>query len=349
MDNKKILITGGAGFIGVNLANSLLAKGNRKVIVYDNLSRKGVENNLQWLRSQKYKNLKFIKGDIRDYKKLKDTAKGCSEIYHLAAQVAVTTSVEDPIEDFRINAEGALYVLEAVRKMSPAASVIFTSTNKVYGELLHLKLREGKTRYILVEKKKGVAETENLDFHSPYGCSKGTADQYFRDYYRIYGMKTVVFRQSCIYGEHQYGNEDQGWVAHFIIKSMLGRKINIYGDGKQIRDLLEVSDLIRAYGAALKKIEKAKGEIYNIGGGAENAFSLLELIDFLKKEMKKEIEYDFSEWRPGDQKVFISDNTKLKKELGWSPAISKERGIKKLIGWIEDNIDIIRKANKGHK
>jgi len=347
MDNKKILITGGAGFIGVNLAKSLLAKGNRQVIVYDNLSRKGVENNLRWLRSQKYRNFQFIKGDIRDYKKLKEAVRGCGEVYHLAAQVAVTKSVEDPIEDFRINAEGALCVLEAVRKVSPKAAVIFASTNKVYGELLHFKLKEGKTRYILTEKKKGVAETENLDFHSPYGCSKGTADQYFRDYYRIYGLKTVVFRQSCIYGEHQYGNEDQGWVAHFIIKSMLGRKISIYGDGKQIRDLLEVSDLIRAYGAAMKKVNKAKGEIYNIGGGAENAFSLLELIFFMEKEMGKKIEYDFSEWRPGDQKVFISDNTKLKKELGWSPSISKERGIRKLIAWIEDNIDIIRKVNKG--
>ncbi|MBN1445632.1 MAG: SDR family NAD(P)-dependent oxidoreductase [Candidatus Omnitrophica bacterium] len=347
MENKNILITGGAGFIGVNLAKSLLEKRNSQVIVYDNLSRKGVENNLQWLRSQKYKNLKFIKGDVRDYKKLKEAVKGCGEVYHLAAQVAVTSSVEDPIEDFGINAEGALYVLEAVRKLSPGAVFIFTSTNKVYGELLHLKLKEGKTRYILTEKKKGVSEAESLDFHSPYGCSKGTADQYVRDYYRIYGLKTVVFRQSCIYGEHQYGNEDQGWVAHFIIKSLLGRKINIYGDGKQIRDLLEVSDLIRAYGAALRKIDKAKGEIYNIGGGAENAFSLLELIAFLKKEMKKEIEYDFDEWRPGDQKVFISDNTKLKKELGWSPSVSKEKGIRKLIGWIENNIDIIKRVNKG--
>jgi CDP-paratose 2-epimerase len=346
---KKILITGGAGFIGVNLASKLLKEGNNFVIIYDNLFRRGVENNLKWLLSKKYKNLKFIKGDVRDYKKLKETVKDCSDVYHLAAQVAVTKSVEDPIEDFKINAEGTLYTLEAVRQASPDAIFIFASTNKVYGELLHLKLKKEKTCYVLADKKNGITEAENLDFHSPYGVSKGVADQYARDYNRIYGLKTVVFRQSCIYGEHQYGNEDQGWVAHFIIKSLLGSRISIYGDGKQVRDLLDVSDLIRAYGLAVSHIEKAKGKIYNIGGGSKNSFSLLELIGFLEETLRVEIKYDFFDWRPGDQKIFISDNTKLKKELGWSPKVAKEQGVRKLSEWIESNVNTDFKMRLPHK
>jgi CDP-paratose 2-epimerase len=343
---KKILITGGAGFIGVNLAENLLAGRAHYVVIYDNLSRKGVENNLKYILSCGYKNLKFIKGDVRDYKKLKEVVRGCSEVYHLAAQVAVTKSVEDPIEDFKINAEGTLYLLEAVRKTSLDAIFVFASTNKVYGELKHLKLKEGKKRYIPVINKKGISEDENLDFHSPYGNSKGTADQYVRDYYRIYGVKTLVFRQSCIYGAHQYGNEDQGWVAHFIVKGLLGEKINIYGNGKQVRDLLDVRDLIRAYKMAIKKIELVKGEIFNIGGGVKNTFSLLELIDFLSKTLNKQIQYEFFQWRPGDQKIFISDNTKLKRALKWEPEISAEKGIKALIEWIKNNLEIIRKVNK---
>lgn len=335
---NKILITGGAGFIGINLAEYFLANRDNFVVIYDNLSRKGVENNLKWLLSMKYKNLQFVKGDIRNYKKLSETVKGYDEIYHLAAQVAVTKSVEEPLEDFSINAEGTLYLLEAVRKKAPGAVFIFASTNKVYGELLHVKFREGRTRYFPVKKKQGIDENENLDFHSPYGCSKGAADQYVRDYHRIYGLKTVVFRQSCIYGEHQYGNEDQGWVAHFIIRSLLGRKLSIYGDGKQIRDLLDVSDLIRAYKLAADNIEKTRGEIYNIGGGADNTFSLLELIAFLEETLGMKIKLEFSGWRPGDQKVFVSNNSKLKRALDWQPAVSKEAGAQKLISWIRDNV-----------
>ena len=346
MNKRKIVVTGGAGFIGVNLASRLLEDDNNLVIIYDNLSRSGVENNLEYLLSKKHKNMKFVKGDVRDYKKLRETVKGCDEVYHLAAQVAVTKSVEDPVEDFRINAEGTLYALEAARKAAPGASFIFASTNKVYGELLHIKLKKGKTRYFLQEKKGGIPETENLDFHSPYGVSKGVADQYVRDYYRIYGLKTVVFRQSCIYGKHQYGNEDQGWVAHFIIKSILGKKLNIYGDGKQIRDLLDVSDLIRAYALAAGRIERVKGGIFNIGGGPANTFSLLELIEFLRKILKIDISYSFSEWRPGDQKVFVSDNSMLKKKLGWKPLISREKGVEKLAEWIWANINGIKKVNR---
>jgi len=340
---KKILITGGAGFIGINLAYSFLKDKDNFVVIYDNLSRKGVENNLNWLLSFKFPNLKFIKGDIRNYKKLKEIVSKCNQIYHLAAQVAVTKSVEDPIEDFKINGEGTLYLLEAVRKKSPLSVFIFSSTNKVYGELKNFQLKEGKKKYFLVNKKNGIDEKVNIDFHSPYGNSKGIADQYVRDYYRIYGIKTVVFRQSCIYGPHQFGNEEQGWVAHFIIKSLLGETINIYGNGKQVRDILEVSDLIRAYKLAVKNIQIAKGEIYNIGGGKENTYSLLELIDFLENLLEKKINYKLYNWRPGDQKVFISDNKKIKKQLKWKIKISKEIGIKKLINWVKKNLTIINK------
>ncbi len=329
----------------MNLARYLLQKG-RMVVIYDNLSRDGVEINLEWLLSCKYKNMKFIKGDVRDYKKLKEVVKGCTEMYHLAAQVAVTKSVENPVEDFEVNAAGTLYLLEAVRKISPSAVFIFASTNKVYGELLHIKLKEGKTRYLLQEKTDGITELENLDFHSPYGNSKGSADQYVRDYYRIYGLKTVVFRQSCIYGAHQMGNEDQGWVAHFIIESLLSKKLTIYGDGKQIRDLLDVEDLIRAYLLAVEKIDKVKGEIFNIGGGPANTFSLLELIGFLKKILGIDIRYSFTKWRPGDQKLFVSNNSKITKQLGWKPSISKEKGVEKLAAWIWDNINVIKNTDK---
>jgi len=333
---RKILVTGGAGFIGTNLVAELLADSDNYVVAYDNLSRSGVENNLQWLKSLRKKNFAFIRGDLRDYKKLKEVVAGCQQIYHLAAQVAVTSSVLDPVEDFMVNAAGTLYLLEACRKKSPEAVFIFASTNKVYGELKHLRLKEGKSRYFCLGNK-GISEKENLDFHSPYGCSKGTADQYVRDYYRIYGTKTVVFRQSCIYGPHQYGNEDQGWVAHFVIRALRGEKIVIYGNGKQVRDLLEVSDLLNAYRLAVDYISKCAGQIYNIGGGVENTFSLLELIYFLEKELKKKLDYTFSDWRPGDQKIYVSDNTRLKKDLGWEVRIKQEEGIRKLIHWVKNN------------
>jgi len=341
---KKILITGGAGFIGINLAYNLLTRKDNFVLIYDNLSRKGVENNLNWILSFNFPNLKFVKGDIRDYKKLKEIIKNFDEIFHLAAQVAVTTSVENPLEDFEINALGTLYLLEAIRKNSSEAKIVFSSTNKVYGELLDLKLKEGKKKYYPIEKRNGIDEKTNLDFHSPYGCSKGTADQYIRDFHRIYGLKTVVFRQSCIYGPQQFGNEDQGWVAHFVIKAILEEKISIYGDGKQVRDILEVSDLISAYKLAIKKINKTKGQIYNIGGGKENTFSLLELIEYLEKKLNKKISLDFYDWRPGDQKIFISNNKKFIEDTGWDIKIDKFKGVNRLITWVERNIDLIKKV-----
>ncbi len=334
----KIVITGGAGFIGINLAADLARRGSNRVILYDNLSRKGVEQNLKWFRAQSFPRADFIKGDIRDFSKLKRTLKDARQVFHLAAQVAVTTSVHEPIEDFEINARGALNVLEACRAVCPGALLVFASTNKVYGELLHVRLKETKSRYQMVDHSAGIGGDENLDFHSPYGCSKGTADQYFRDYQRIYGLKTVVFRQSCIYGQHQYGNEDQGWVAHFIIKALKGRKLTIYGDGKQVRDLLDVSDLVRAYRLAARNINRTQGQIYNIGGGPVNTYSLLELMAYLETILKQRVPYEFADWRPGDQKVYVSDNTKLRRELGWEPKVDKETGVRRLAAWIKENV-----------
>jgi len=341
---KRVLITGGAGFIGTNLVLNLLKKKENYVVVYDNLSRKGVEKNIEYLLSLKLKNFEFVKGDIRDYKKLKEIVRDFDVIYHLAAQVAVTKSVEDPIEDFEINAIGTLYLLEAIRKNCPNSIIIFSSTNKVYGQLSHLRLEEKPKRYQLIDRKNGIDENENIDFHSPYGCSKGTADQYIRDYYRIYRIKSVVFRQSCIYGPFQYGNEDQGWVAHFVIKAILDEKINIYGDGKQVRDILEVSDLISAYKLAVKNIEKCKGEIFNLGGGIKNTFSLLELIEFLEKKLNRKIKLEFFDWRPGDQKVFISDNKKFEKMTNWKIKIDKKKGVENLIKWVKKNISVIKEV-----
>ena len=334
---NRIVITGGAGFIGINLARELARNKNNFVVIYDNLSRKEVKKNLEWILSLHLPNIKFVKGDIGNYSKLKQILKDSKQVYHLAAQVAVTTSVLKPIEDFEINAAGTLYVLEACRLKCPEATIIFSSTNKVYGELLDISLREGSGRYHLKDLKNGIDETRNLDFHSPYGNSKGSADQYVRDYHRIYGMHTVVFRQSCIFGEHQHGNEDQGWLAHFVIQGLRGKKITIYGNGKQVRDVLYVSDLISAYKLAAKKISKSDGRIYNIGGGINNTFSLLELMDYLKKDLGINIEYSFDDWRPGDQKIYVSNNAKLERELGWSVRISKAQGMQKLVSWIKKN------------
>ena len=339
----KVLITGGAGFIGVNTAKRYIDK-NAEVIIIDNLSRKGTNINLNWIK--KHGKIKFYKIDIRDFESLNKILKKekCIDVvFHFAAQVAVTTSVVDPRNDFEINAIGTFNLLEAIRKNSPKSIVIFSSTNKVYGGLEQLKISEKSTRYELQEFKKGIPENFPMDFHSPYGCSKGTADQYVRDYSRIYGLKTVVFRQSCIYGQHQFGIEDQGWVAHFAIQSLFNRPITIYGNGKQVRDVLYVDDLIDAFELAIKNIKKTKGQIYNIGGGYKNQISLLEFISLLEKKLNKKIKLNFSDWRPGDQKIFVSDNTKLEKELNWRPKINIEKGLNLLIKWIEENKHILEK------
>ncbi|HOJ30691.1 MAG TPA: GDP-mannose 4,6-dehydratase [bacterium] len=334
---EKILITGGAGFIGTNLVFDLVQDPRNKIILFDNLSRPGVEKNLKFILSQGYKNLAFIKGDIRNYKLLKEITRGVKSVVHLAAQVAVTSSVIDPVYDFQVNATGTLYLLEACRQNAKNAIFLYASTNKVYGDLAHLKIKETSARYELVQRPNGISENELLDFHSPYGCSKGAADQYVRDYARIYGMKTIVFRQSCIYGPYQHGNVDQGWVVHFILQNLAHQSVTIYGDGKQVRDLLHVKDLIDAYKKAMYMSGECVGKVFNIGGGTKNSFSLLELISLIEKTTGNKMKYVFDNWRPGDQKVFISENKKIAKEMNWKPKISAKKGVMELISWIKSH------------
>lgn len=333
----KILITGGAGFIGANTAKRYLEKGYH-VFIFDNLSRRGTEWNLKWL--QQNKNLKFIKGDIRNYNEILNVFKKNNDfdiVFHFAAQVAVTTSVMNPREDFEINALGTFNLLEAIRETKSKPIILYSSTNKVYGGMTDIKIIKKKNRYIYKDYPKGISEDRILDFHSPYGCSKGTADQYMIDYARIYNLKTVVFRQSCIYGYRQFGIEDQGWVAWFTIAAMLNKQITIYGDGMQVRDVLFIDDLIDAFELATKNISKIKGQVFNIGGGSENTISLLELIAFLEKFFNKKISFKFSDWRPGDQPVFVCNIDKAKKMLKWQPKISPQKGVEMLYKWVKNN------------
>lgn len=335
----RILITGGAGFIGINAAQYFLKQGHT-VIIYDNFSRKGsVENANLLKKDKKYSGLKIVKGEIKEFsKELRNAVLKSDVVLHLAAQVAVTTSVDDPRNDFEINALGTLNVLEIIRQSENKPILLYTSTNKVYGGLEDLKIVENKTRYEFENLQNGISENRCLDFHSPYGCSKGCADQYVRDYARIYGLNTIVFRQSCIYGPHQFGVEDQGWVAWFIIALTKNKKISIYGNGKQVRDLLYIDDLINAYDLAIKNIKKTKGQIYNIGGGVRNTISIwFDFKPILEKLFGRKIEPKFSNWRPGDQPIYVSDIRKAKKDFGWEPEVNVEQGIRKLYDWVAAN------------
>ncbi|MFH0732495.1 MAG: GDP-mannose 4,6-dehydratase [Candidatus Omnitrophota bacterium] len=336
----KVLITGGAGFIGCNIANHHIKQGDG-VIVIDNLSRPGSEKNLKWLKQQGRP--EFIKQDIVNYKGLKGAIaahKKLDIIYHMAAQVAVTTSVSEPREDFEINAIGTFNLLEVVRELKINPVIIYASTNKVYGEMTDLRIMERDGRYQYADLKNGIPETRQLDFHSPYGCSKGSADQYMVDYARIYGLNTVTMRQSCIYGPRQMGHEDQGWVAHFAICAALNRPLTIYGDGKQVRDILFIDDLIEAFNLSCKNIDRVKGMAFNIGGAVANQLSLLELVSMLEEKLNKKLVIDYAPWRPGDQKIFVSDITKAQNILGWKPKVSKQEGITRLISWVQENKEI---------
>lgn len=338
----KHLIIGGAGFIGCNLAQYLL-KQNDEVIIFDNFSRKGAILNINWLTHLFNKNLEIVQGDIRiDTGRLEDLIEKVDVVYHLAAQVAVTNSIIDPREDFEINIFGTFNVLEAIRNSSNKPILIYSSTNKVYGKMEDLTLITKKSRYQYKNLPKGISEDRYLDFYSPYGCSKGAGDQYVKDYSRIYNLKTVVLRQSCIYGTRQFGIEDQGWVAWFCIASILDKTITIYGDGRQVRDILYIDDLLDLFTLVVKNIDISNGKVYNIGGGPDNTISLLELISFLEKLLNKKIKYNFSNWRVGDQAVYISDITKAKQELNWIPKIDISTGLNKLISWIKENKDIFK-------
>jgi CDP-paratose 2-epimerase len=341
----KVLIIGGAGFIGSNAAKHFLNKGDN-VTIFDNFSRAGGKNNIEWLQTTTKKPPQVIEGDIRrDTNLLQEAVKNTSLILHLAGQVAVTTSVQNPREDFDINALGTFNVLEAVRISGNNPVFIFSSTNKVYGALEKANIQEKDTRYVFGNLPNGVDEDTLLDFHSPYGCSKGAADQYVRDYHRIYGLNTIVFRQSCIYGPRQFGIEDQGWLAWFIIALTLGQKITIYGNGKQVRDILYVKDLVEAYDLAAQNIDKTKGQIYNIGGGINQSLSIwYEFKPILEKLFNKSITASFADTRPGDQSIYISQIEKARRDFLWQPHTDVESGIRKLYEWVVANQDLFKSS-----
>jgi CDP-paratose 2-epimerase len=344
-----ILIIGGAGFIGTNAAAQYAENGNN-VYIFDNLSRHGSDLNLNNLQTKFGENIKFIKGDIinnDDLPKLINSMNECELILHLAAQVAVTTSVKDPRNDFNINALGTFNVLESLRESTKITNLnptfIYASTNKVYGAMEDLKIVLKDNRYIYKDLQNGISESRQLDFHSPYGCSKGCGDQYVRDYNRIYGLNTVVFRQSCIYGFNQFGVEDQGWVAWFSIAGMLKQQITIFGDGKQVRDVLWIEDLISAYDLVHQNIQQVSGQCFNIGGGSRNVISLLELVALLNELNGYDIPLKFDDWRPGDQKVCVMDTSKINNKLSWHPIIPPVKGVKLLVDWIKNNSCMIKK------
>ncbi len=335
----KWLITGGAGFIGCNTAHQLLQMGH-EVIVLDNLSRKGSQSNLDWLQ-ENHPHLQFLHVDIVDYDALYSALKSIGTVdvvLHLAAQVAVTLSVNNPRHDFMVNALGSFNVLEAVRTLGWDSVLLYASTNKVYGHMDEYPVVELDTRYTYKNLATGNPTTTPIDFYSPYGCSKGTADQYFRDYHRVYGMKTIVFRNSCIYGIRQFGVEDQGWIAWFIIAAVLGKKITIFGDGKQVRDVLFIDDLVNAFIKAVENQSVTQGQIYNIGGGAATTLSVwAEFGPLLERVHGAAIPVDYQGWRVGDQPVYISDISKATTDFGWQPQISVEDGIERLYKWVVAN------------
>ena len=329
----KAIITGGAGFIGSNATVRYLKRGF-EVVIIDNFHRLGTRSNLDWVKSHGRVTLAEI--DIRDGAAVDSifrVHRDASFVLHLAGQVAVTASVADPRLDFETNALGTLNVLEAMRCAEMDSPLIYSSTNKVYGEISEVAVVERTTRYEYSNLPHGVGEDCLVDFHSPYGCSKGTADQYVRDYHRIYGLNTVVFRQSCIYGTQQVGTEDQGWIAWFLIAAELGLPLTIYGDGKQVRDVLYIGDLLDAFDAAVARIAIASGNIYNIGGGISNAISLLELIDFVSKLRASPLSYRFAAARPGDQRIYVSDVRRIESDLNWKPRVAWQEGVRIVHEW----------------
>lgn len=350
-EDKYTLITGGAGFIGVNLADRLLTQG-KNVMVFDNLSRAGVENNLSWLKQKHGSNLQVTIADIRDKAAVAIAVAHAGQIFHFAAQVAVTSSLTDPFHDFEVNARGTLNLLEAIRNTSHQPPAIFASTNKVYGDLDDLGIVMNGTRYHPENtffRQHGISEERNLDFHSPYGCSKGVADQYMLDYARTFGLKTLVFRMSCIYGPHQFGTEDQGWVAHFLIQALKNKSITLYGDGKQVRDILFVEDLVDAYILAMENINEIPGNAFNMGGGVHNTVSLLELCEMIGEITGKKPDVRFDDWRPSDQKYYVSDFNKFNAATGWKPQTGTREGVQRLYNWLRENAGITAKKKESRK
>ncbi|HEX8525195.1 MAG TPA: NAD-dependent epimerase/dehydratase family protein [Tepidisphaeraceae bacterium] len=338
--DKPVLITGGSGFIGTNLAHRIMSSG-QSVLIYDNLSRPGVERNLAWLRQTHGDLMKVEAADVQDPHVLRNAVDRASKVFHFAAQVAVTTSLVNAIHDFEVNARGTLNLLEAIRAQDDPPALVFTSTNKVYGGLPDVKMRLNGPRYEPEDdqiRENGISEARALDFHSPYGCSKGTADQYVIDYARTFGLPAVVFRMSCIYGPHQCGNEDQGWVAHFLLRALQGEPITIYGDGKQVRDILFAEDLVDAFLLAQANMETCTGQAFNIGGGVKNTISLIDLLDLIEQLNGARPDVRFGAWRPGDQRYYVSDTAKMRRMTEWLPKIGVEEGVTRLYNWLRDNV-----------
>ena len=336
--DRPILITGGCGFIGSNLADALAARGD-KVIAFDNLSRAGVRENAQWLKSRHGDRVSVVVGDIRDAISVIEAVRGAKGVFHLAGQVAVTGSLQDPVDDFEINARGTLNVLEAIRVHNPTAAMVFASTNKVYGRLVpDAGIKQVGRRHVPIDVSfaDGVGEDVPLDFYSPYGCSKGAADQYVRDYARVYGMNTAVLRMSCIYGPRQFGTEDQGWLAHVMLRAILGEPLTIFGDGLQVRDALHVSDAVLAWIAIFENMESVRGRVFNLGGGPKNTISLLELIDQITSMRGVAPSLSFDRWRPGDQPWYVSRFDALTSAVGWKPQVPLREGLASLLEWLEE-------------
>jgi CDP-paratose 2-epimerase len=334
-----VLITGGAGFIGTNLAHRLLTQGNR-VRVFDSLAREGVTENLHWLRTTHRDRLEIVIGDVRDPPALDAALRDVRHVFHFAAQVAVTTSLTDPKADFSTNAAGTLNLLEAARAQSTPPAVTYASTNKVYGALADLGVHAYGTRYVPADSRvrlRGIDESRPLEFHSPYGCSKGSAEQYVLDYARTFGMRNTVLRMSCIYGPHQHGNADQGWVAHFLRTARRGDPLTVYGDGLQVRDVLFIDDFVNALLRALEHPEKLAAQAFNMGGGVENTVSLLELIDMIEEIYGRALEVQYEEWRDADQKYYVSDITRFAAATGWRPRVRVESGVRALAAWLGQN------------
>jgi CDP-paratose 2-epimerase len=341
--SKKYLITGGAGFIGSNYVYRLLKQGD-EVRVFDNLSRSGSIKNLNWLKNNFGSNsFELVQSDIRDSNAINKSAKDVDVIVHLAAQVAVTTSVENPRDDFEVNALGTFNVLEAARLSGRNPQIIYASTNKVYGGMENVLVVEGENNYYYQDYPEGISENQPLDFHSPYGCSKGAGDQYVCDYAKIFNLPTTVMRQSCIYGPRQFGIEDQGWVAWFVIAAMFNKPITIFGDGKQVRDLLFIDDLLDAYDAVIENPQATFGQVFNLGGGAKNVMSVWnEFGPILAGLLGRDVSVETGEWRPGDQRIYVSDIRKANRILNWNPRISVQDGIKRLYYWVLDNQELFK-------
>jgi CDP-paratose 2-epimerase len=339
---RPVLITGGCGFIGCNLADRLAAGGSN-VLIIDNLARAGVRENAQWLKSRHGERVRIAISDIRDPIPVIDAVREARAVLHLAAQVAVTSSVDNPLDDFEINARGTVNVLEAVRLHNPEAPLILASTNKVYGRLIdETELARVDLRYMPKDPSlaAGVPASAPLDFYSPYGCSKGAADQYVRDYSRVFGLRTAVMRMSCVYGPRQFGNEDQGWIAHFVRAALSREPLTIYGNGYQVRDALFVSDAVEAWIAVLRAIDVTSGCTFNLGGGLANSVSLLELIALISRLTGNDVSYDFADWRPGDQPWYVTDIRALSSAVGWHPRVSLEDGLIRLQDWLRTRIGL---------